>query len=107
MKTEGYMYSKSFIYCTGTGHCPSTSHSYIKVTHCINGTIQKKKDSRSYFQGLLFVFEYSIVIISSHLFNRKDSHTTKTDLHCCGIFNTWNSESCLCSSIVYTLQFNT
>ena len=73
----------------------------------MNGTIQKKKDSRSDFQRLLFVFECSVVIISSHLFNRKDSHTTKTDLHCYGILNTGNSESCLCSSIVYTLQFNT
>ena len=27
------VHSKSFIYYTGTGHCPSTSHSYIKVTH--------------------------------------------------------------------------
>ena len=73
----------------------------------MNGTIQKKKDSRSYFQGLLFVFKCSVVIISSHLFNREYSHTTKTDLHCCGIFNTGNTDSCLCSSIVYTLQFNT
>ena len=24
------VHSKSLIYCTGTGHCPSTSHSYIK-----------------------------------------------------------------------------
>ena len=73
----------------------------------MNGSIQKKKDSRFDFQGLLFVFECVVVIISSHLLNRKDSHTTKTDLHCYGIFNTENSESCLCSSIVYTLQFNT
>ena len=75
----------------------------------MNGTIQKKTDSRSDFQGPLFVFKCSVVIISSHLFNRKDSHTTKTELHCYGIFNTGNSESetCLCSSIIYTLQFNT
>ena len=32
----------------------------------MNVTIQKKKDSRSYFQGLLYVFECSVVIISSH-----------------------------------------
>ena len=73
----------------------------------MNGSIQKKKDSRSDFQGLLFVFKCSVVIIWSHLFNRKDSHTTKTDLHCYGIFNTGNSESSLCSSMVCTLQFNT
>ena len=30
----------------------------------MNGTIQKKKDSRSDFQGLLFVFECIVVIIS-------------------------------------------
>ena len=73
----------------------------------MNGSVQKKKDSRFDFQGLLFVFECVVVIVASHLFNRKDSHTTKIDLHCYGIFNTENSESCLCSSIVYTLQFNT
>ena len=67
----------------------------------MNGTIQKKTDSRSDFQGPLFVFECSIVIILSHLFNRKDSHTTKTDLHYYGIFNTGNSELCLC-----TVQFD-
>ena len=66
----------------------------------MNGTIQKKKDTRSDFQGLIFMFECSVMIISSHLFNRKDSHTTKTDLHSYGIFNTGNSESCLSSSIV-------
>ena len=79
----------------------------LTIWHTMNGTIQKKKDSSSDFQGLFFVFECSVVIISSHLFNRKDSHTTKTDLHCYGIFNTGNSESCMHSLIVYTLQFNT
>ena len=73
----------------------------------MNGTIQKKTDSRSDFQGPLFMFECGVVIISGHLFNRKDSHTKKTDLHCYRIFNTGNSESCLCSSIVHTRQFNT
>ena len=71
---------RSFIYCTGIGHCPSTGHSYIRQ-HTINGAIQKKKDSHSDFQGLLFVFECIVVIISSHLF-KEDSHTTKTDLYC-------------------------
>ena len=27
------VHSKSFIYCTGIGHCPSTGHTYIKKTH--------------------------------------------------------------------------
>ena len=27
------VHSKSLIYCTGIGHCPSTDHSYIKATH--------------------------------------------------------------------------
>ena len=40
----------------------------------MNGTIQKKKDSRSDFQGLLFVFEYVVVIISSHLLKRRFTH---------------------------------
>ena len=52
------VHSKSLIYCTGIGHCSSTDHSYIKATHkAMNGTIQKKKNSLSDFQGLLFVFE--------------------------------------------------
>ena len=36
----------------------------------MNGTIQKKKDSLSDFQGLLFVFEYVVVIIT-----QKETHT--------------------------------
>ena len=40
----------------------------------MNGTIQKKKDSRSDFQGLLFVFEYVVVIISSQLLKRRFTH---------------------------------
>ena len=31
MKTEGYI--ANHLYCTGTGHCPSTGHSYIKATY--------------------------------------------------------------------------
>ena len=27
------VHSKSLIYPTGIGHCPSANHSYIKVTH--------------------------------------------------------------------------
>ena len=37
--------------------------------------------------------------------SKEDSHTTKTDLHYYETFNTGNSESCLCSSIVYSGQF--
>ena len=36
----------------------------------MNGTIQKKKDSHSDFQGLLFVFECGVVIIT-----QKEIHT--------------------------------
>ena len=39
----------------------------------MNETIQKKKDSRSDFQGLLSVFESIAVIISSH--TQKKIHT--------------------------------
>ena len=42
----------------------------------MNGTIQKKKDSLSDFQGLLSVFECVVVIIT-----QGDSHTTRIDLH--------------------------
>ena len=31
MKTEGY--KANHLSAAGTGHCPSTSHSYIKATH--------------------------------------------------------------------------
>ena len=103
------VHSKSFIYCTGTGHCPGISHSYIKVTH--HEWINSKEERFPLWlpRTPLCVQMQCCdqVIISSHLFNRKDSHTTKTDLHCCGIFNTGNSESCLCGWIVYTLKFNT
>ena len=27
------VHSKSLIYCTGIGHCPSTDHSCIEATH--------------------------------------------------------------------------
>ena len=40
------IHDKSINYYSGTGHCPSTGHPYIKSTH-MNGTIQKKKDSLS------------------------------------------------------------
>ena len=40
----------------------------------MKGTIQKKKDSCSDFQGLLLVFECSVVTISSHLFKRRFTH---------------------------------
>ena len=36
----------------------------------MNGTIQKKKDSLSDFQGLVFVFECAVVIIT-----QKEIHT--------------------------------
>ena len=50
------VYSKSLIYCTGIGHCPSTDHSYVKATHheCNNSKEEKFPPD---FQGLLFVFE--------------------------------------------------
>ena len=57
------IHGKSINYYTGTGHCPSTGHPYIRQ-HTMNGTIQKKKDSLSDFQGLLFVFECVVVIIT-------------------------------------------
>ena len=43
-------------------------HTYRQ--HTMNGTIQKKKDSLSDFQGLLFVFECVVVIIT-----QKEIHT--------------------------------
>ena len=37
------VHSKSLIYCTGIGHCPSTDHSYVKATHheCNNSKEEK------------------------------------------------------------------
>ena len=78
-------------------------HTYRQ--HTMNGTIQKKKYSRPDFQGLLFVFECMVVIISSYILKSKIP-APQRDLHY-GTTNTGNSESYLCSSIVYTLQFNT
>ena len=49
-------HSKSLIYCTGIGHCPSIDHSYIKATHN-EWNNSKEENSLSDFQGLLFVFE--------------------------------------------------
>ena len=64
----------------------------------MNGTIQKKKDSLS-------DFEYVVVIIT-----QKETHTLQGYIHCDETFNTGNSESCLCNSIVmivYTLRVKT
>ena len=68
------IHSKSFIYWTEIGHCPSIGHSYIYRQHTMNGTIQKKKYSRSDSQGLLFVFECMVVIISSYILKRRFPH---------------------------------
>ena len=51
------VHSKSLIYCTGIGYCPSTDHTYIKATHHEWNNSKQVKSSLSYFQGLLFVFE--------------------------------------------------
>ena len=51
------VHSKSLIYCTGIGHCPSTDHSYIKATHHEWNNSKEEKESLSDFEGLLFVFE--------------------------------------------------
>ena len=71
----------------------------------MNGTIQKKKDSRSDFQGLPFVFECIVVIISSHLLKRRFTHyKDRPSL-------LWNFQyrelRIMPVQLVYTLQFNT
>ena len=55
----------------GLEHTTMTMHTYRQ--HTMNGTIQKKKDSRSDSHGLLFVFECIVVIISS-IYSTEDSH---------------------------------
>ena len=75
------VHSKSFIYCTGQVTALVLAiHTYRQ--HTVNGTIQEKKDSLSDFQGLLFVFECIVVIISIKSCTQKEIHTTRTDLHC-------------------------
>ena len=54
------VHSKSLIYCTGIGRCPSTDHSYIKDCIYKGNTPwieQFKRRKFPDFQGLLFVFE--------------------------------------------------
>ena len=70
--------------------------------HIMSGTIQKKKDSLSDFQWFLFVFK-CVVISSSYLLRRRFTHFKDRP----SLLNTGNSESCLCDSIVYTLQVKT
>ena len=67
MKSEGYMANQlttTLVQVTGL----------VLVIHSkgntMNGTIQKKKDSLSDFQGLLFVLECVVVIIT-----QKEIHT--------------------------------
>ena len=50
------VHSKSLIYCTGIGHCPSTDHSYVKATHHEYNN-SKEEIFPSDFQRLIFVFE--------------------------------------------------
>ena len=74
MKTEEWIannLSTSLVQFTGLVLAIHTSRQ-----HTINGTIQKKKDSHSDFQGLFFVFECfeCVVIISSHLLKRRFTH---------------------------------
>ena len=65
------IHGKSINYYTGTGHWPRTGHPYIKATHHEwNNSKEKKKDSLSDFQVLLFVFECVVVIIT-----QKEIHT--------------------------------
>ena len=58
MKTKGYIanhWSTALVEVTALVYWPFI-HKHT-ITHTMNGTIQKKKDSLSDFQGLLFVFE--------------------------------------------------
>ena len=72
MKTEGYIANHLSTGLKQVTALVLAIHTYRQ--HTVNGTIQKKKYSRSDFQGLLFVFECMVVIISSYLLKRRFLH---------------------------------
>ena len=99
------IHGKSINYYTGTGHCPSTGHPYIKATH---HEWNNSKEER--FPLWLPRTTLCVWMCCSDHYSKGDSHTTRIDLHCDETFNTGNSESCLCNSIVmivYTLRVKT
>ena len=61
MKTEGYIANHLSTGLKQVTALVLAIHTYRR--HTMNGTIQKKKYSRSDFQGLLFVFECIVLII--------------------------------------------
>ena len=101
------MHGKSINYYTGTGHCPSTGHPYIKTTHH-----ERNNSKEERFPLALWLPRTTLCVwmcCSDH-YSKGDSHTKRIDLHCDETFNTGNSESCLCNSIVimiYTLRVKT
>ena len=77
MKTEGYIANHLSTALVQVTALVLTIHVYRQ--HTMSGTIQKKKDSLSDFQGLIFVFECGVKIIRHA---KGDSHTTRIVLHC-------------------------
>ena len=96
------VHNKSFITAL-VGHCPRTGHSHIKDTPWME-QFKRREIPLWLPRTPLCVWMRCCHHLKSFTFN---SHTTRTDLHCYGTFNTGNSESCLCDLIVYTLQVKT
>ena len=82
-------------YYTGTGHCPSTGHPYIEATHH-----ERNNSKEERFPLWLPSTTLCVWMCCSDHYSKGDSHTTRIDIHCDETFNTGNSESCLCNSIV-------
>ena len=68
---------------------------YIKATH---HEWNNSKEER--FPLWLPRTTLCVWMCCSDHYSKGDSHTTRIDLHCDETFNTGNSESCLCNSIV-------
>ena len=69
---------KSFINCTGTGHCPSTGHSYIKRTHYEWNNSKEERFPRELPRTPLCVW-MRCCASSQVIYSKGDSHTIMTD----------------------------
>ena len=98
------VHSKSYI-CIGTGHFPSSDHSYIKATHHECKNSKEERFPLWLLRTLLCVWMRCCDHLESS--TQKEIHTIRIDLHFYETFITGNWESFLCNSIVYTLRVKT
>ena len=103
------VHSKLFTYCTGTGHYPSTGHSYIKATHHEWNNSKEERFPLWLPMTPLCVWMRCCKHLKSVNSNGDSPTTTCTriDLHCYGTFNTlwkwWRhlvTKSCLHGMLV-------